>query len=169
MIRGFFVWSDMTKTINLTNNKGQAIVDDADFEWLNKYKWRLSNAGYADRNTFISGQASISMHRQILGLEYGDGKECDHINGDRLDNRRENLRIVTRQQNSWNRIKSVGCTSQYKGVHWSARNKKWKSAIRRKHLGTFTDEADAARAYDAAARELFGEFAHLNFPDQRSE
>jgi hypothetical protein len=164
---------DMAKTIELVNGKGYALVDDEDHYRLSQYNWHLNN-GYAYRNRKrkLMGIKSIqvSMHREVLGLQRGDGKQCDHINGDRLDNRRRNLRIATRQQNLWNRTaKGQGYSSDYKGVTWIKKEKKWKGTITKNgkqyFLGKFGDETDAARAYDAAARELFGAYASLNFPD----
>lgn len=82
-----------------------AIVDEADYMRLSRWKWSYSNSGYAMRGTTAGGKKSrgYTMHRQILGLIHGDGKEVDHINKDRLDNRRANLRVVTRKENCANR------------------------------------------------------------------
>jgi hypothetical protein len=105
------------------------------------------------------------MHRQLLGLT-DPSEQVDHRNHDGLDNRRENLRPCTNQQNQHNQRKRAGCTSRYKGVHWDFRNGSWRAAIKAEgrtiHLGRFQDEDDAARAYDDAARRLFGEFALTN-------
>jgi hypothetical protein len=106
------------------------------------------------------------MHRQIM--QAPAGLDVDHINGDRLDNQRGNLRIATRQQNCWNTTKRKGnYTSPYKGVSW--RRGQWAAYItvsnRQRPLGKFADPIEAARAYDCAAREMFGEFAYLNFPE----
>lgn len=94
------------------------------------------------------------------------GMVVDHINGDGLDNRRANLRIVSSQQNNQNRAKMRGTSSQYKGV--SRTRERWLAYLyvnyKQVRLGTFEDEADAARAYDAAARQQFGSCAALNFP-----
>ena len=108
------------------------------------------------------------MHRVVAKTPAG--LECDHINGDSLDNRKANLRSATRLQNSWNTRKSqqIGY-SKYKGITFRKRRQKWAAQIcvdgRRIFLGTFEDETEAAKAYDKAAKKHFGEFAKLNFPD----
>lgn len=93
--------------------------------------------------------------------------EVDHRNGDGLDNRRDNLRYATRARNTANRA-SVGGSSRFKGVSWSKRDKIWYANIcvnyRTIYLGTYRNEEDAARAYDAAAKKYFGAFARPNFP-----
>lgn len=109
------------------------------------------------------------MHRQVVGISPGDPRFVDHINGNTLDNRRENLRIVSALQNSWNRGKRKG-KSQFKGVS----PQRWGSEIRygatirangkRVFLGWSAYEEGAARRYDEAALEYFGEYARLNFP-----
>lgn len=97
----------------------------------------------------------------------------DHINGDRSDNRIENLRPATQSQNLANAKKYKKSSSSYKGVAWHNRDKKWCANIKiedkLKHLGYFTDEIEAAKAYDKAALELFGEFARPNFPQNKIE
>jgi len=94
--------------------------------------------------------------------------EVDHINGDRLDNRRANLRIVTKQQNRQNIGKQSHreMTSRYKGVVQHPKTLRWRAIVKtggkQRHLGYFATEHEAALAYNTAARELFGEFARLN-------
>jgi hypothetical protein len=139
-----------------------AIVDAADYEWLSGYTWTLCG-GYALRH---SGGKNFFMHREIMHAP--PGMVVDHINGNRLDNRRCNLRLCTRAQNVRNAAKRPGCLSQYKGVSRDRRHNRWFATIyfegRSIALDHFDDEAEAARAYDRAALELFGEFAWLNFP-----
>jgi hypothetical protein len=105
------------------------------------------------------------MHRVIA--ETPGHLVCDHINRDGLDNRWRNLRNCTKAQNNLNRGSERGSTSKYKGVYWHKGMEKWVATIkaggRRRHLGYFADEGEAARAYDAAARECHGEHAGLNF------
>ncbi len=166
------------KEIHLTQGK-VALVDDEDYELLNKYKWcakKDRNIFYTTRGITIQSQNKaknikqktkiIRMHRLIMKGKLKSNKEIDHINGNSLDNRRCNLRIVTRSQNNMNQKKTRG-TSKYKGVSWHKNNKKWRSQIRlngkQMYLGLFDNEAEAAKAYDKRAKELFGEFAKPNF------
>jgi hypothetical protein len=147
-----------------------AIVDAEDYKKLAKYKWFAAKEGrsyYARRkrkSTDVGwGRCNVKMHREIL--EVPAGKFIDHINHNGLDNRRANLRIVTQEQNMWNKRKNYN--TRYKGVSWLKRNSKWQVKIgyknKRIFIGYFDDEESAAKAYDAKARELFGEYAALNF------
>lgn len=159
------------KKIKLT--QGQfAIVDDADYEKLSKYKWHihkdLSGNLYA-RRTSSGGRGKhfeISMSRQILGLEKGDRREVDHINHNTLDNRRDKLRICSHRQNSSNRKLRSNTTSKYKGVCWHKLAKKWMAGImikgKSKYLGLYDSEINAALVYNEVAKKYFGEFACLN-------
>lgn len=152
--------------IPLTQGKF-AIVDDEDFDLVNRYKWRAYlNHGiwYAKRDVRLPGGGRIVklLHMFLTGFA-----QTDHRNGDGLDNRRVNLREATRSQNNANQRKTRG-SSRFKGTCWHKAKKRWLAGIkvfgRRQNLGYYTDEIDAALAYDAAARHLFGEFAALNFP-----
>jgi HNH endonuclease len=158
------------KAIPLTQGK-VALVDDADFEWLSQWKWQAVLEGhvwYAIR-TDRSGdrERKVKMHRLIMGEP--EGVEIDHQDGDGLNNQRGNLRQATHSQNHQNRRKIRGCSSKYKGVSWHKLCKRWQAYIKlsgvRRHLGLFKSEKVAALAYDFAARDLFGEFAKLNFPE----
>jgi len=163
---GGMYWRRVMRTIPLTQGK-VAIVDDQDYAELSKYKWYATNnrkRWYAGRHVGPrSHRKQVFMHRQLLNAP--PGLQCDHINGDGLDNRRCNLRICTSSENSMNR-RSRGGTSEFKGVYWYKRNKKWRAQIRddgkQYHLGYFQNEASAARAYNRAARNAFGEFARVN-------
>jgi hypothetical protein len=158
------------KTIELTQGY-VALVDDEDYERLSRWRWhanvvRGGRVCALRKKRHRGRMTTIYMHREIVGAK--PGQQVDHINGDALDNRRGNLRICTISQNNQNRYANTGASSQYKGVCWDKGADKWRATItaggRRKYLGTFEDEREAALAYDAAARELFGEFARPNLP-----
>ena len=163
----------MSKRIPLTQGK-VAIVDDADFLWLNEHKWHVtihSSRCYAVRHAKDNGRRSkVYMHRVILDPLFN--KDTDHINGDGLDNRRRNLRACTRSQNQMNKRKGPGCSSKYKGVNWDKRHHKWQVQIgrrdERQHLGYFDDEREAAGTYNVEARELFGKFAKVNIIEEET-
>lgn len=151
----------MAKMIPLTRGKF-ALVDDADYEWLSQWKWHCLLQGYAARRRKVSegGRELILMHRQITGAI--DGFEVDHINGNKLDNRRRNLRNVTCCQNGWNRSKSNYNTSGQTGVSWHKSNKRWVAYIRANNkfirLGNFKDFEDACRARKEAEAQYFGSY-----------
>lgn len=151
------------KKIPLTRNR-VALVDDEDFEELNKHKWTSSSHGYAKRAIFGK---TVYMHREILGKV--DGLEVDHKNGNGLDNRKENLRRCSRMENVRNQRCTRGGTSKYKGVSWHKIVGMWRATIfkngRHFQINHFKNEVDAAKAYDVTAKELYGEFARLNFPE----
>ena len=157
----------MTKIIPLTQGK-VAIVDDADFEWLNQWKWNF-NGRYVCRSVgLFLHRTKIRIHRQIMSAPAD--MQVDHINGNPLDNRRENLRICTPAQNTCNRKAVVNSKSGYKGVTKKNSSRKWIPEIRKDgkklYLGSYDTPEEAAKAYDKAAKEIFGEFAKLNFPDK---
>lgn len=142
------------------------LVDDDDYEWLSKFKWNIGGNGYV--YTSPSKYAFILMHRLILNLSNKKKSIVDHINGNPLDNRKSNLRECHRSgENLANRRKQKGLySSKYKGVSWGKSRQKWISSIGFKNksisLGRFDKEIDAAKAYNAAARKYFGQFALLN-------
>lgn len=157
------------KKIPLFNDRGFAIVDNDDYDWLSEYRWTLSTIGYAVRADSDGG--NVYMHREILGLSKGDGKIVDHINHDTLDNRKENLRICTKQQNQLNqkakKRKNGSSSSKYKGV--SKRSTKsvrpWRCRIVKdgeEITKYFETEVEAAREYNKLAIELHGDFAYIN-------
>lgn len=153
----------MMKEIQLTRDKS-AIVDDEDYEFLMQWKWQDNGHGYAVRTCRKNGKRKIWMHR-ILN-KTPDGMHTDHINGDKLDNRKQNLRTVNRAQNGMNRLSYSGSSSKYKGVSWHKRNNSWSASIRVNkkllHLGYFSCEEDAALAYNFSAIQYFGYFSRLN-------
>lgn len=142
--------------------------DDRHMDVVARYRWHahVSVAGltYARTNVRISDgkRGSLLMHTLITGWDF-----VDHVDHNGLNNLDSNLRPSNRRFNAANmRMRSDG-SSQYKGVRWHQRDKIWeaniKSLDRQIYLGRFTDEVDAALAYDEAARGLFGEHACLNF------
>ena len=150
------------------------IVDDKDYERLSKHKWQAvknKRDWNAQRCVWLRGQGkrkTLLMSRVIMDDPVG--VQVDHIHKDDgvIDNRKGNLRIVTNQQNTQNMRRHLKSESQFKGIKRPGRNLQWQATIRANgksiYLGLFRDEVDAACAYDAAARILFGEFAHTNFP-----
>jgi aspartate/methionine/tyrosine aminotransferase len=136
---------------------GVALVSSEDFGWASQETWRVGGNGY------IVNSHHEHLHRLVLRA-FPD-VVVDHVNGDRMDNRRANLRVCSNQDNIRNQKKTRG-SSRFKGVSWSVQNKKWYAYIKvsgkSMSLGHFDVEEDAARAYDAAAREAFGRFAQLN-------
>ena len=154
------------KSIFLTKNK-VAFVDDEDYKWLSEWVWCAKESGgnkfYAVRRKSIQG-FHVYMHKEIM--KANKNQNVDHINGNTLDNRKDNLRICTHKQNLRNQKLSSANTSGYKGVSWNKRDKIWHAYIKvdqkRIHLGLFKNKINAAVAYNAAAEAYFGEFARLN-------
>ena len=147
---------------------GVTVVDDADFFLLNLWRWRMPPDGYVRRDEVHLGKnRTILMHRFIMGAL--PGEIVDHWDGDPTNNRRANLRKTDSQGNNRNSALRRTSRSGYKGVEYRDRfAPRWYAYIvldgRKEYLGSFTDPVEAARAYDAAAVENFGEFARLNFP-----
>jgi hypothetical protein len=141
-----------------------AYVDAADYDWLSKDKWHLLN-GYASRK---EKRRTVYMHREIT--QAPADMVVDHFDANRTNNCRLNLRVCTPAENHANQRKQNGASSRFKGVFYSKQRHKWCAKCwfggRQHMLGFFDDEAEAARAYDRKAVELFGEFARLNFPEE---
>jgi hypothetical protein len=151
------------KQIDLSQGK-VALVDDSDYDRVSAYKWSYSGHGYAHRVISTGGkQQHIYMHRFILGSP--NGEDVDHRNGDRLDNRRENLRWCSHRDNIRNHAKQKNNTSGYIGV--SRTNGGWRAYCGSrglvKHLGSYDTPEGAAIARDKEALKVFGTFAKLNF------
>ena len=170
------------KKIKLTQDQW-ALVDDEDYDHLNEHKWyanrERTDKFYAKRSSPIDSsgkQRKIRMHRVIINAP--KGIPVDHINGNPLDNRKENLRVCTHQENCRNRGKPKNNKSGYKGVSYMKKSKDminehskpWKTQITFNGnpitIGMYKTKEEAARAYDQKAIELFGEFAQLNFPEE---
>lgn len=154
------------KQIALTKKKF-ALVDDDDYEFLNQWNWHYHSGGYAGAWLAIQKgekRKHLLMHRLINNTP--EGSNTDHINGNPLDNRKDNLRSCTQSQNLANRHGITNTSSKYKGVSWDKAREKWSSKIRYQYktinLGRFDCEKKAALSYNKAAKELFGEFSYLN-------
>lgn len=161
----------MPIAISLTQGKF-ALISEEDFDLVHPYRWhviqgqRKSGTPYKTYAARKHEGKTRYMHHEILPKQRG--RKVDHINGDTLDNRRENLRYVTSRQSCMNTFKTCNKkTSRYKGVHWSKAWGRWRAQImfegRTKMLGGFESEQQAAKAYDLEASKLFGVFAKLNF------
>lgn len=152
------------KIIPVIGSARGAKVDDADFEELSKYVWRLHYAGYAIRK---KNSRCVYMHRFLMGFPKG---KVDHRDMDPLNNQRDNLRTATNSQNCCNRLagkRTAKITSKFKGVTWNKSRKLWRADIcvhyKSITIGRFDSEVSAAIAYDKKAIELHGEFARTNF------
>jgi len=161
------------KKIKLTQGQ-YALVDDEDFEDLNKYKWiaqysSCTKTYYVKRHSHreCGKPKHLQMHRVIMNAK--KGQVIDHINGNTLDNRKENLRIATYSQNRGNSKRYRNNTSGYKGVSWNKNRQRWEACIGYQnkyiYLGLYTTKEEAALAYNEAAKKYFGEFANLNYDD----
>jgi hypothetical protein len=148
-----------------------AKISPADAPVVLLYKWSWTRGNDRAAHTYVRTNVrdglrwrQVKLHRLLLDAP--PGTHVDHINHDTLDNRRENLRVVTAQQNQANSRKIITGDSCFKGVCWHKQSNKWRAYIavnrRQISLGLFDDEVMAAQAYDRAARERFGEYANLN-------
>jgi hypothetical protein len=151
--------------IDLTKG-AKAIVDADDYKVLSSKKWYLSDKGYAERTEKnLKGQTiKIKMHREILKTP--KGVFTDHINGNKLDNRRSNIRLCTKAQNACNRGLPKNNTSGHKGVCWYAPKEMWKAYIMKNRkqilLGYYANLTEASSAYNKASLLLHGQFSKPN-------
>lgn len=164
------------KEIKLTQGK-VALVDDEDFEELNKHKWhtiKCKGIFYAFRQEYEKSKHKrrVLMHREILPIKT-IGNVIDHIDLNGLNNQKTNLRECSISQNNMNKSIYKNKKTKYKGVHVGYKSKKGQSFNacisingRNLHLGVFLDEIEAAKAYDKAALEHYGKFSNINFPKQ---
>lgn len=161
----------MTVVVPLTRGK-VAMIDDEDADRVLTFKWyaypdsRRQRIWYAQRHLPSPQRGKfISMHRFILNAP--PGVDVDHVNGDTLDNQRSNLRWANDSQNAANRRYLPTNTSGFRGVCFNKKAGKWQAGIKHQgksiYLGIYDDVEAAARAYDAMARRVFGEFAVFNF------
>jgi hypothetical protein len=146
-----------------------AWVDIEGWDLVKNHKWFLhrghNGSWYAETRILIDEKlTNILMHRLIMDAKRG--QQVDHINGNKLDNRKCNLRFCTNAQNAMNSFPRIGTTSKYKGVGWSKIGNKWRAYIgingKYIHLGYFSVEEDAALSYNKAAKVYFGDFALIN-------
>lgn len=152
------------REITLTKNK-IALVDDEDWLWLNAWKWKLSTQGYAVRNG--SGahtqRKAVSMHRQVVHCPAH--LWIDHINGNRLDNRKINLRVCNQAENTYNQLRLYSNKHGFPGVQWHKGKKRWRAKITIQniciYLGEFKELEQAAKAYEAAVLKYHGEYAAI--------
>lgn len=158
---------DVCYLIPLTQGKF-AVIDGMDLPLVEGFSWY---ARHTHNSWYATSSGTIHMHDVVL--PHDPKLVVDHRNGDGLDNRRHNLRHATLSQNQQNRI-HIGNgkkkTSRYRGVFWHNAARKWGAGFmlnqRNNYLGVFNDEIEAAKAYDAAVIEHFGEFARPNFPQE---
>ncbi len=156
------------KEIALDNSDLKAQVDDEDFEFLNRFRWKLqenTNNKYAVTSII---EAKIMMHRLIMGSNPRPKSNLlvDHKDRNGLNNIKTNLRWACKQKNGWNADKRANCISKYKGVT-KAHGTKWKARCKigiKEYTKLFNTELEAAIGYDLIAAEYYGEYAVLNFP-----
>ncbi len=164
-----------------TSNGYEVLVDDEDYETILRFSWIAELHGRKTKKPYVSTRIGGRKRRTrvFLSRMLMQEPDCsvDHINGDPLDNRRSNLRLATNQQNSRNSVKHHPVTSKFKGVSLRRNRhggrykmRPWIACIRvdrrQIKLGSFSDEIDAAKAYDRAAVEHFGVFARTNFKSE---
>jgi hypothetical protein len=159
--------------------KLKMLIDDEDYNLIksfciNPIEGKLttgSRTPYAiTRKTINKKRKQFYIHRLVMGILDNPSIHIDHINGNTIDNRKENLRIVTRSQNMKNRSSSVNGTSKFLGVYYCSNKrggKKWRAVIKPSndsniHLGYYSDEYLGAYAYNIAAKVIHGEYANLN-------
>lgn len=157
--------NDGTASIPL-NNGMYSMVDIEDVNLLTNHSWSLSNDGYVVSGIVRDGkQITIRMHRLIL-KDVPEDKDVDHVDMDKLNNRKYNLRVASKAENQRNVGIRKDNTSGFKGVSYEKSTGKYKAYIRlngkMKNLGRFSCPIQASEAYDKAAKELFGDFARLN-------
>jgi hypothetical protein len=139
-------------------------LDLEDYNYYSQWKWGINSTGYVRRTFRQTGQPDRTKLLHRLIMKASKNIEVDHINGDKLDNRKQNLRLCTRSQNRLNSKKRFSSRSQYKGVCFNSKNNKW--FIEKRIHKTFISEIEAAKFYDRLIKLLDGEFAWLNFKEE---
>lgn len=140
--------------------RAYAVIDAADSEWAGQWNWSLNSSGYASRKEWDDEHHchEVKLHREILGLESGDSLDGDHIDRDRLNCRRSNLRALPIGKNAQNRSSHAGSTSVYRGVSFDKGTGKWIAYFmvegKRTYLGSFEIETEAAQAARDARRQF---------------
>lgn len=156
------------KKIKLTQGKS-SLVDNSDYELLNKFKWQAYWDGYnwyagrSDKKIKDKPRQTIKMHRVIMNPK--KFQEVDHINGDGLNNQRKNLRLCSHQQNCFNRKRMISNTSGFKGVNWNKNSKKWIARIqingKRISLGYFNSKEKANEIYIKNSKKYHGKYSKI--------
>lgn len=140
----------------ITKKGIEYFIDKQDDDFVSKIVWRFDHG-------YIRSTVGY-LHRYLLDFPES---RIDHIDGNPLNNCRSNLRICTQQQNLMNKKKSKNASSRFKGVSWNKRENIWYTYINKNYkthyIGRFRDEIEAAKAYDTAAKAIFGDFARLNY------
>jgi HNH endonuclease/AP2 domain len=149
------------------SERASALVDADVYTELVRLSW-FFNKGYAASSCKDGDRFRVKlMHREVLGLEWGDRRHTDHINRDRLDNRRANLRVVSLEENTQNRPSQKGSSSRFRGVSWNKAKRRWTAQVvsdgRYHRLGAYINEIDAAIAAEAFRR------AHMPFAEPDPE
>lgn len=148
--------------VNLSNSEAKAIVDSSDGDLIKKYNWFLDKASGYVKRSYWDGKMNrqVRLHREVMGAN--NGQFVDHINGNRLDNRRCNLRFCTIMQNTANAKQYSNNTTGHKGVWWAKNRNKYVAGIgynnRQIHLGIFENIEDAIATRIEAEKKYFGEF-----------
>lgn len=159
-----------TKTL-LLRDGDQVLLDSEDFDRFSDKVYSKHSQGYAVRSEGSVRKKTYKqhlLHREIM--QANPGEYVDHINGNKLDNRKTNLRVCSNKSNVVNSKSHKDSSSPYKGVSWYPPTKNWTARVFSDgvlyYLGRFDNQEDAALAYDRKASELFGEYAYLNFSEE---